>query len=67
METSEERLAQLEKKIDAIYISTEKSRKYLLTMLISSIVMVVLPLLLAGIILPMVLSSLSSVTSLYQI
>jgi hypothetical protein len=67
METSEERLAQLEKKIDAIYISTEKSRKYLLTMLISSIVMVVLPLVLAGIILPMVLSSLSSVTSLYQI
>ncbi len=64
MEISEEKIAQLEKKIDAIYISTEKSRKYLLTILISSIVMVVLPVILGGILLPMLLSSFSS---LYQI
>ncbi len=57
METQEERLDRLEQKIDAIYKSTEKSRKYLLTMLIGTVVMVVLPLILAAVLLPMMLST----------
>jgi uncharacterized protein YqhQ len=60
METQEERLNRLEDKIDAIYKSTEKSRKYLLTMLIGTAIMVVLPLILAGILLPMMLSTVGS-------
>lgn len=64
METPEERLNRIEDKIDAVYKSTEKSRKYLLTMLIASILMVVLPLILAGLLLPMALSTFGS---MYQI
>lgn len=39
----EERLAQLEAKIDAIYVSVEKTRKYLLWTMIVTIAVVVLP------------------------
>ena len=38
------RIAALEKKIDAIYISTEKTRKYILSALIMTVVAFVLPL-----------------------
>jgi hypothetical protein len=39
----EERLAALEKKIDAIYESAEKSRKYLLWTLVVTVAVIVLP------------------------
>jgi nitrogen fixation/metabolism regulation signal transduction histidine kinase len=61
METQEETLARLEEKIDAVYKSSEKSRKYLLTMLIATILMVVLPLILAGVMLPLVLSTFGNI------
>lgn len=39
----EERIAQLEAKIDAIYVSVEKTRKYLLWTMIVTVAVVVLP------------------------
>jgi len=39
----EERIAQLEAKIDAIYVSVEKTRKYLLWTMIVTLALVVLP------------------------
>jgi type IV secretory pathway component VirB8 len=47
------------KKIDAIWISVEKTRKYFLTTLIISVIMTVLPLIGLLIVIPIVLSSLS--------
>ena len=64
METNEAQLARLEGKIDAVYASVEKSRKYLLTMVIVTLVTVALPLIIAAIALPMVMST---VGSMYQI
>jgi len=64
MNPQEEQLARVEQKIDAMFVSVEKTRKYILTMLIATGVMVVLPLIIAAIILPMVMSS---VTSMYGI
>ncbi len=43
-EQIKQRLDGIEQKIDAIYASTEKTRKYFLVVLIISLVMVVLPL-----------------------
>lgn len=60
MNPHEEQLARVEQKIDAMYASVEKTRKYLLTMLIASVVMVALPLLIAAVALPMMMSSLGS-------
>ena len=56
----EERIAQLEQKIDAVYFSSEKSRKYLLTLLITMVVMAVLPIIAALFIVPMAISTLST-------
>jgi hypothetical protein len=39
----EERIAALEQKIDAIYTSVEKTRRYILTTLIITVAVVVLP------------------------
>ena len=39
----EEKLAAIEKKIDAIYATTEKTRKYFMWTLIVTLVLVVLP------------------------
>jgi uncharacterized protein YqhQ len=64
MNPQEEQLARLEQKIDAIYMSTEKSRKYLLTMLIGTVLMVVLPLILAALAVPFLMSTLGGI---YQI
>lgn len=47
------------KKIDAIWVSVEKTRKYFLTTLIISVVMTVLPLIGLLIVVPIVLNSLS--------
>lgn len=56
MNPQEEQLARLEQKIDAIHIGTEKTRKYILFMLIGSVVMVLLPIILGAIMIPFVLS-----------
>ncbi|MBI4068219.1 hypothetical protein HY413_02325 [Candidatus Kaiserbacteria bacterium] len=42
-ENLDARADQLEKKIDAIYVSVEKTRKYILTTIIVTILVVVLP------------------------
>ena len=64
MNPHEEQLARVEQKIDAMYASVEKTRKYLLTLLIASIIMVALPLLIAAIALPFMVST---VGRMYQI
>ena len=61
METTEEKLARLETKIDAVYVSSEKSRKYLLTILIGTVLMFILPLLLGALILPFLMSTLGGI------
>ncbi len=60
METSQEQITRIEQKIDATYASAEKTRKYILTMLIVTLVTIVLPLILAAVALPMVMSSVGS-------
>ncbi len=64
MESPEAQLAHLEDKIDAVYASVEKSRKYLLTMLIVTLVTIALPLIIAAIAVPMVMNTMGS---MYQI
>ncbi len=64
METIEQQLIRLEEKIDAVYASAEKTRKYVLWMVVGSILMVVLPIVLALIALPMLLDT---VGTMYQI
>jgi hypothetical protein len=64
METTEQQLIRLEEKIDAVYASVEKTRKYVLWMVIGSVLMVVLPVILALMALPMLLST---VGTMYQI
>lgn len=44
MEPTEQKLAALEQKIDAIYVSVEKTRKYFFWTMIVTIVLFVLPL-----------------------
>jgi hypothetical protein len=63
METSEE-IARLEDKIDAVYASVEKVRKYLLTTLIITVVTIVLPIIIAIFMIPMALNTFGS---MYQI
>ena len=55
-----EQLNRIEQKLDAVYVSSEKTRKYLLTMVIITVVTVALPILLAIILVPMIMSSLGS-------
>ena len=64
MENYEEQLARLEDKIDAVYVSAEKSRKYMLTTIIITVVTIVLPILVAIFALPALIGSLGSA---YQI
>ncbi len=64
METTEQQLIRLEEKIDAVYVSTEKTRQYILWMLIGSVLMIVLPIILALLALPLLLDT---VGSMYQI
>lgn len=47
----------LEKKIDMIYVSVEKTRKYIFWTMVVSLVFFVLPLLLLVIVVPMAMSS----------
>lgn len=50
-------LAELEKKINAIYISVEKTRKYFLFTMWTTVIMFVLPLIALAFVIPMFLSS----------
>ncbi len=60
MDTTEERLNKIEDKIDAVYVSVEKTRKYILTSLIITLVMIGLPIILAVVAIPMILNSVST-------
>ena len=53
------KLAALEKKIDAIYSSVEKTRKYFLFTLIITVLMIVLPILGLVVVVPIFLSNLN--------
>lgn len=55
-----ERLSAQDQKLEHIYISVEKTRRYLLIIMWSSLAMIVLPVIFAALILPMVISSYSS-------
>ncbi len=59
-----EKLEAQERKIDAIHISVEKTRKYFLWTLIITIVVVILPLVAAIFLVPFMLNSLVSALSL---
>lgn len=54
------KLEEQEKKIEAIWISVEKTRKYFLFTMISSIIMFVLPLIGLAIAIPFMLSAIST-------
>lgn len=60
----EQRLAQLEAKIDQVYVSVEKTRKYFLTTIIISVVLVVLPLIGLVFAIPTFLETLNTATEL---
>lgn len=53
------KLEALEKKIDAIYSSVEKTRKYFLWTLIITVVMIVLPIIGLVVVIPIFLSNLN--------
>lgn len=56
----EKRIDELEQKVDKIYASVEKTRKYFLWTLIATLVVFVLPLLAAVFIIPSFISSYTS-------
>lgn len=58
-----EKLEEMDKKLDKVYISSEKTRKYILAMLILSIAVVVLPLVGLIFIIPQFLSIYSDLGS----
>lgn len=60
----EQRLKQLEEKIDHIYVSVEKTRKYFLRAIIISIVLVVLPAIGLVFAIPTFLDTLNTATEL---
>jgi hypothetical protein len=63
-ETIKQQLAAQDEKLEAIYISTEKTRKYLLIIMWSSVAMIVLPLIAAALIVPAIISSYTSTIGL---
>jgi hypothetical protein len=63
----EPRIAALEEKIDKIYVSVEKTRKYLLWTMITSVVLFVLPLIGVALVIPQFLNSyVGSINTLSQ-
>ena len=60
MEIQEEQLTRIEQKIDATYVAAEKTRKYILTMLVVTLITIALPLLAAVVMVPLLMSSLAS-------
>jgi hypothetical protein len=61
------RIDAIEKKIDAVYVSVEKTRKYFLTVLIVSAIAFVLPLIGLFFAIPSFLSSYSDVSAMYDL
>jgi len=61
-----QRLDALEKKIDAVYVSAEKTRKYFLTIIVVSVVAFVLPLIGLLFAIPSFLSSYGDISGLLQ-
>lgn len=59
-EETKQKLAVLEQKIDAVYVSAEKTRKYFLAVIIISVIAFVLPLIGLVFAIPTFLSTLSS-------
>ena len=67
METTEQKIERLEQKINAIYISVEKTRKYFLWTGIITVALIVLPLLAMMFVLPsFVTNYVGSIESLSQ-
>jgi hypothetical protein len=64
MENNENQIARLEQKIDAVHASVEKSRKYIVVMLIATLAMFLLPLIMAVAVLPFLMSTIESVYSI---
>lgn len=60
----EKRIIDLESKIDRIYISVEKTRKYILWTIIATVVAVILPLLALGFIVPSFINTLGNIGGL---
>jgi hypothetical protein len=60
MEIQESDIARLEKKIDAVYASVEKVRKYAQVMVIVTIVTILLPILIGALIVPTLMSTVGS-------
>ena len=54
------KLEEQEKKIDAIYVSVEKTRKYFLWTLIVTVVTIVLPIIILIVMIPWLMSTLGS-------
>jgi hypothetical protein len=54
------RIDALEKKLDAVYASVEKTRKYILVMVIATVITLVLPLVGALFIIPSIMSNYSN-------
>lgn len=54
------KLSEQEKKIDAIYVSVEKTRKYFLWTLIITVVMIILPIIALALLIPWMLKILTS-------
>ncbi len=61
---TEKRIVALESKIDSIYISVEKTRKYILWTIIATVVAVILPLLALGFIVPSFINTLGNIGGL---
>ena len=59
-EETEQRLVQMEEKVDKIYVSVEKTRRYFMWTLIISIAVIVLPLIGLLITIPMYLNNLKT-------
>lgn len=62
----QQRLDALERKIDAVYVSAEKTRKYFLTIIVVSVVAFVVPLIGLFFAIPSFLSSYSNISGLIQ-
>lgn len=58
-----EKIEEIEEKVNRIYVSVEKTRRYFLWVLIVTIAMIVLPLVALAFILPQFISTLSSAYS----
>jgi len=61
---AEQQHKEMQEKLDRIFESTEKTRKYILALLIMTVVVFVLPLILMLFVLPSVLQSLTDIYSL---